>query len=133
MNSIETPRPWQLAAVSRMGRVTSFILLALSLDAGLARNALASAWIVAALVVVPLVVAIRVFRGFPSSLAAAAATFAAAGAIGFASSAQPLVPVAILGLLTALLAPRRESSTPTIELTRTNRDGPEPVVIRRWQ
>jgi membrane-associated phospholipid phosphatase len=133
MNSIDTPRPWQLAAVSRMARVTSFVLVALAADAVLARNALASAWIIAALVLGPLVVAIRVSRGFPSSLAAAAATFAAAGAIGFASPTRPLLPAAILGIVTALLALRRENSAPTIELTRTNRDGPEPVVIRRWQ
>ena len=130
MNSIQTPHAWQLAAVSRMGRVTSFALVALAVDAVVARNTFATTWIVAALVAVALLVAIRVSRGFPRSLTAAIATFASAGGIGLASSARPLVPVAILGIVTALLAVRRETPAPTIELTRTNRDGPEPVIIR---
>ena len=132
MNSIQTPHAWQLAAVSRMGRVTSFALLAFAVDVVLARSAFASAWFVAALVAVSLVVAIRVARGLPHSLSAATATFVAAFAIGM-TWAQSLVPVAILGIVTAVLATQRDSQTPTIELSRTNRDGPEPVVIRRWQ
>ena len=78
-----------------MGRVTSFALVALAVDAVLARNSLASG-VVAATAAVSLILAIRVARGFPRALAAAAATFAAAGAIGLASATRPLVPVAIL-------------------------------------
>ena len=79
-----------------MGRVTSVALVALAVDAVLARNSLASVWVVAATAAVSLILAIRVARGFPRALAAAAATFAAAGAIGLASATRPLVPVAIL-------------------------------------
>ena len=131
MISIPTPHAWQIAPVSRMGRVTTFALVALAVDAVIARSAFPSAWIVAALAAVPLVVAIRVVRGFPRSLAAAAATFLGAASIGLASSARSLVPVAILGIVTALLAVQRETPTPQIELTRTNRDGPEPATVRR--
>jgi hypothetical protein len=132
MNSIQPPRAWQLAAVSRMGRVTAFALVALGVDAVLARAAFPSAWIVGAIAAVSLLVAIRVARGFRHSLGAAAATFIGAGGIGLALSARSLVPVAILGVVTTLLAVQRDASTPTIELTRTNRDGPEPVTIRRY-
>jgi hypothetical protein len=131
MNAIQTPHPWQLGAVSRMGRVTSVVLVALAVDAVLARGSFPSAWIVAAFAIVPLIVAIRVARGFPRSLPAAVATFLAGGAIGFAASPRSLIPVAILGIVTALLAVQRETPAPTIELTRTNRDGPAPATVRR--
>jgi hypothetical protein len=131
MNSIESPRAWQLAPVSRRGRVTSFALVALAVDAILARAAFPSAWIVAAIATISLIVAIRVARGFSRSLAAAAATFAAAGAAGLMSAAGSLVPVAMLGIVSAILAVQRERATPSIELTRTNRDGPEPATVRR--
>src|SRR5690349_5028398 len=120
MTSIQAPHAWQLASVSRMGRVTSFALIALSVDVILARSAFASPWLAVALVAVALLAAIRVARGFPYSLPAAAATFLAVGTFGLASSTRSLVPVAILGIVTALLAVQRETPAPSIELTRTN-------------
>jgi hypothetical protein len=131
MNSIQPPHAWQLGAVSRMGRVTSFALVALAVDVVLTRGSIESPWIVAALVAIALVVAIRVIRGFPRSLAAATATFLVAGTIGLTLSTRSLVPVAILGVVASLIAAQRERPAPTIELTRTSRDGPEPATVRR--
>jgi hypothetical protein len=114
-----------------MGRVTAFALVALTIDAVLARSSFASIWAVAPLVILPPLVAIRVARGFPYSLTAAIVTFVSAGVLGLALPARALVSVALLGVVAAVLAVQRETRTPTIELTRTNRDGPEPVTARR--
>lgn len=127
MTSNETSRAWQLAAVSLMGRVTVAALSALAVYSVVARSTFSSAWVVAALAIVPLVVAIRVTRGFDQALPASIATFVVGGAIASATGGVIPLLISTIGIVAAYGELRGSSRRPTIELTRTNRDGPEPA------
>jgi hypothetical protein len=138
MTSIQTPHAWQLTAVSRMGRLTVAALCSVALCSVIARGSFSTAIVVAALAIVPLLVAIRVARGFEGSLAGAITTCAGAATValpvlnrGVTASAVSLLTTSLIGLVAAVVDLRQQSRRPTIELTRTDRDGPQPVVARR--
>jgi hypothetical protein len=73
------PAAWQVGAVSAEGRIAAFALAALAVNSTFFWNAMPNTLEAFLITAVPLVVAIRVIRGFPASLAAAAATFGAIG------------------------------------------------------
>lgn len=134
MSSAPNTAPWQLAAVSPASGIASAALLALALDSTIAWNAVP---LVASLtfLIVPIVVGIRVVRGFPTSLRAAGVTlFAALVVAGFALTSAASRPPAVSAVPTvavvlsagglaatalAWLAQRRQrrSTVITIELT----------------
>ncbi len=130
------PRPWQLAAVSRVGRLVVAMLAALSLDSAITWSSFASSWSAAILVVAPLLIAIRVARGFEQSLATAISMFIAGAAFALGrlpdgSSMVATLSLVGVGVVAAFLEIRRNQRQSTIQLNRTNRDGPEPVFSRR--
>ena len=129
-------RPWQLAAVSRVGQLVVAMLVALSLDSTITWSSFASPWIAAILATAPLLIAVRVARGFDQSLATAISMFVAGAALALGrlpdgSSMVATLSLAVVGVIAAFLEIRRNQRQATIQLNRTNRDGPEPVVVRR--
>jgi hypothetical protein len=84
MSSAPIIRAWQLSPLTRFGLVSAAALFALSLDSLFVWSATSNRLISVVLVAAPLVVAVRVTRGFDRSLHAAFWTFA--GAIGLAAS-----------------------------------------------
>jgi len=133
MSFVAGTAPWQVGPVSSLGRITTAALVALALN-------LLFAWqiaptIVVALMLLVLVVAIRVARGFEQSLPAAALTFAgigivAAGGLALGTEARSALVVslvlAVFGTGAALAAwaeLRRRSEPAVIELTRPAPDG----------
>jgi ABC-type Mn2+/Zn2+ transport system permease subunit len=76
--SISSPSsaPWQLSQGSAASRITAAALIAVALDSAFAWRVVPVV-VSIALLIIPLLVAIRVIRGFPSALLAAAATLGA--------------------------------------------------------
>ena len=136
MNSTHPERPWQLAPVSRFGRLVATMLCALSLDSAITWSSFSVVWAVPILVVVALVVAIRVARGLDQSIATAISMFVAGAAFALGRfahghvSALATVALTIVGVVAATFEVRHHRRQATIRLSRTNRDGPEPVVVR---
>jgi hypothetical protein len=131
--------PWQLGPVSSLGRTAAVALAALSVDSIWLWQVSPSALLTLALVVGPLVVAVRVARGFPGALLAAMVTSGITGALVAAqlafgspasvSSRNALIVAAALAVsafaaaVAAWLEQRRWNKPAVIELTRsTNRD-----------
>jgi hypothetical protein len=75
---ISSPRsaPWQLSEGSAASRITAAALIAVALDSTFAWRVVPVVLSIA-LLVIPLLVAIRVIRGFPAALLAAAVTLGA--------------------------------------------------------
>jgi len=88
MSSAPNSAPWQLAPVSSASRVAAAALVFLAVDSAFAWKAIP---VVASLafLIVPLLVAIRVVRGFPNSLADAAATLASYALLMLVALAAP--------------------------------------------
>jgi len=92
MSSAPGIRPWQLSAVTRRGVVSAVALVTLALDSLFVWSATSNRLISVVLVAAPLVVAVRVARGFDRSLPAALWTFAGATALA-AGQLRSLTPV----------------------------------------
>jgi hypothetical protein len=80
--------PWQLAPVSSASRVAAAALVFLALDSTFAWRAIPLAAALAFLIV-PLLVAVRVVRGLPNALTAAAATLAGYALLMIVALAAP--------------------------------------------
>jgi hypothetical protein len=131
--------PWQISAVSAAGRIAAASLFAIALDSLFIWKSTPNVIVALAFIIVPLVVAIRVIRGFPLSIRNAALTFAAAQAMalgvlgrpGQASDAQLLAVVAVAAIvsatgLVAIAADALRIHRPrpaVIELSRPEQDG----------
>jgi hypothetical protein len=90
--SISSPSsaPWQLSQGSAASRITAAALIAVALDSTFAWRVVPVVLSIA-LLIVPLLVAIRVVRGFPAALLAAAATLGAVALLVGFSIASPSV------------------------------------------
>jgi hypothetical protein len=138
--------PWQIGPVSAAGRIAATATFAIALDSLFIWQLTPNAIVGLAFIIVPLVVAIRVIRGFPLSIRNAALTFAAAEAMALgvlgrpahAGDAQLTAAVVVASILSAtgLLAiaagtvSARRPRPAVIELTQPERDGLA-VVVRR--
>lgn len=96
--SISSPSsaPWQLSAGSAASRITAAALIAVALDSAFAWRVVPVVLSIA-LLIIPLLVAIRLIRGFPAALVAAAVTLGAVAVLVGLSIANPAVgqPTAI--------------------------------------
>ena len=84
MQSSSSAAPWQIGSVSVSGRIAAAALVALSIDSTFIWRAIPVFAEAIAVSIVPLLVAIRVIRGFPRSLTAAGLTFGACLALSVA-------------------------------------------------
>jgi len=140
MSVVPKTAPWQLGPVSSLGRITAASLLALSVDAVGLTELSPNVLIGLTFVFAPLLVGIRVARGFDRSLPTAMITLGLVGiAIGaqlalgapvYGNSRNALAVAAALvvsGLVAAVAAwfeHRRWNKPAVIELTRTNTRDP---------
>jgi len=133
-NSSPSSAPWQLSEGSAASRITAAALIVVALDSVFAWRVVPVVLSIA-LLIVPLLVAIRVIRGFPVALPAAAVTLGAVAAlagISFANlavgqptnSSAPLIVagiVSVAGLASAIVGwlgeHHRGRVVITIELT----------------
>lgn len=134
MSFANSPAPWQVGTVSPFGRVAAAALAAIAVDAVSLWNLAPNAAVALATVAAPLIVAIRVARGFERSLPIAMVTFVMFGAAiatlmlrGTMSSALGvgalLASVGFVAAAAAWLEQRRRNKPAVIELTRsTSRD-----------
>jgi len=115
--SISSPNaaPWQLSEGSAASRITAAALIAVALDSAFAWRVVPVVLSIAFLII-PLLVAIRVIRGFPAALLAAAVTLGAVAVLAGVSftnlaigqptnSAAPLIVagiVSVVGLAAAI-------------------------------
>jgi hypothetical protein len=138
--SISSPSsaPWQLSQGSAASRITAAALIAVALDSTFAWRVVPVVLSIA-LLIVPLLVAIRVVRGFPAALLAAAATLGAVAVlVGFSIAnpavgqpttiASPLIVagiVSLVGLASAIIAwlGERRRSRPVIAIEFTESGG----------
>ena len=108
MDSTTSHRPWQVGPVSPTGRIAAAALVALATDSLFVWQAAPHVLESLAVTSIPVLVAIRVIRGFPRSLELAAMTFAvvalvaAAAVAGIGQSHGPQVTAALT--VAALLA-----------------------------
>src|SRR5215218_3731558 len=73
--------PWQVGPVGPLSRIAAAALLAVSIDGVLAFGLMPHVIVALAVIVLPLLVAVRVVRGFEHSLSAAAVAFAVIGSV----------------------------------------------------
>jgi len=85
MSSSPNTAPWQLAPVSAAPRVAAAALAVIAIDSTFAWQSMPLLASIAFLII-PLLVAIRVVRGFPGSLSASAVTLGVTAALAAASS-----------------------------------------------
>ncbi len=116
ISSPSSPRsaPWQLSEGSAASRITAAALIAVALDSAFAWHVVPVVLSIA-LLIIPLLVAIRVIRGFPTALRAAAVTLGGVAvltgvsfttlAFGQATNASALIVagiVSVAGLASAI-------------------------------
>src|SRR4029079_11759022 len=104
MHSSSSTPPWQIGSVSASGRIAAAALVALSLDSTFMWQAIACAAVSIAMTIVPLIVGIRVIRGFPRSLTAAGLTFGGCLALAAAQLRGGHFPSQMGAALTVALA-----------------------------
>ena len=105
--SISSPStaPWQLSEGSAASRITAAALIAVALDSTFVWRVVPVVLSIA-LLIIPLLVAIRVMRGFPAALLAAAVTLGAVAALAGVSFTNPAVgqPIAAPLIVAAIVS-----------------------------
>jgi hypothetical protein len=145
MSSSPNTAPWQLAPVSAAPRVAAAALAVIAIDSTFAWQSMPLLASIAFLII-PLLVAIRVVRGFPGSLSASAVTLGATAALAgrglvastpsrpaYVSSALLVAAiVSAVGLAAVAVAwwGRRQQHAPIIAIEIT--DSGEFAVVRSW-
>jgi hypothetical protein len=130
--------PWQLSAGSAASRITTAALIVVALDSAFAWR-LVPHVVSSAFVIIPLLVGIRVVRGFPNALMAAAATLGAGaivagGALATSTTSGPGNPaaslivaiiVSLVGFASAIIGwlGERRQSRPVIAIELTESGG----------
>jgi len=138
MTPSATHAPWQLAPVSSTSRVATAALAAIAVDSGFLWQVTPHFLVSFALTAIPILLGIRVIRGFPRSAEHAAAAFvafqlASVGLFAFSQPRNPQVTAALIvaivlattGLAAIALGWARTRRRPVIELT-----APAPVLAR---
>jgi hypothetical protein len=137
MQSSSSAAPWQIGSVSASGRIATAALVALSIDSTFMWRAIPYSAVAIAMTIVPLIVGIRVIRGFPRSLTAAGLTFGGGLALAavqlrgvhFPSQMGAALTVALALSGTGLLAVAierfrgRRAMHPVIAIPLRDRDG----------
>ena len=138
MTPSATHAPWQLAPVSSTSRVATAALAAIAVDSGFLWQAAPHFLVSFALTTIPILLGIRVIRGFPRSTEHAASAFVAfqLGSVGLLVFSRPRSPQVTAGLIVAIalattglaaiaLGLAKSRRRPVIELT-----APAPVLAR---
>ena len=135
MSLIPHTSPWQVGPVSSLGRITVGALVALALDSFFLWQHTPHLAVSLAVVLVPVIIAIRAIRGFERSLVAAVTTLGLAGVVavtelartglsranagGALAVAVVLCAVGVIAGIAGWLEQRRWSRTAVIELARS--------------